>query len=201
MPARTYLLALLLGCTGATDGPTDTTDTTDDSPTTADTGPSTTGDTATFDPCATMTLEVGNAEKAHTPAESLDPVILVHGAQGGWHIDVSGLVTGTDALVGIDPLLTVVSSGTQLAGDQPSTFLMLDEVETCVGQFAGVRAYVDDAEVPKGIDDYQAFICTLEDEELDLSVVVTDVATKTSTEQSLRLVAKLDVLDATYNCP
>ncbi len=199
------LLSLFLACTGptTTTDSTDKTDSTDESTGTGETAsPETgdtfveTGDTATVDPCAALTLEVGNGADEHLPLSPGDPVRVVSGAQGGWHIDVSGILTGTTSIVSVHPTVTRVSDGLQLAGEQPPAFLALVPSGECGGEFREVRAFIDDHQP---VEPYEDFICTLGGEELEIEVEVVDIkATDVTITETIRVLATSDPADA---CP
>lgn len=194
------LLALLLACpsetttdttspTGETDSPTADTDAPTGS--TADTT-----DTGSTGSCGQPTLEIGTGAEAHTPLQDDDPVRLVSGDQGGWHIDISGLITNTTSIVSVLPTVTRVSDGLQIAGDQPPAFLALVGTQECEGTFHGVRAYIDD-HVYSG--EYVDFICTLGGEALELHVQIEDLKDPGSVaERTVRVIAVNDPADA---CP
>lgn len=206
-----WLALSAAGCTGArgadatdptvpdavsSDADTDTDTGTAPSATGSTGGTGDTGDTA-VDPCAVPAVQLGNGADAHLPLADGDEVIVVHGPQGGWHVEVSGLVTGTGATVGVLPALTRLSDGLKLAGYQQGAALALVPAETgaCGGTFWGVRAYVDDA-LPA--DDPDAFICALAGERAILSALVTDLTTWMTAHAEVEVVLRSDPYEG---CP
>lgn len=209
--------SLLWSCTGDTTDPSGSNPTgSDTGPTDTDTGPTiptgpitTTGDSGTTSACPEPALEIGNGAVSHEPLESGVAVTLVHGSQGGWHVDISGRITGLGDLVGISPSVVRLSDGIQLAGDQPPWFVQLLPLpdDPCSMEFAGLQALIDDLPLPAEYVDYQAFICSLDGEVLELSASVVDLNEATGTEPepdavaTIQVVAQLDSFDAMYNCP
>ncbi|HHO49495.1 MAG TPA: hypothetical protein ENK18_01165 [Deltaproteobacteria bacterium] len=189
----------------------DTPSPTGDSGPTVETGPvTTTSDTGgTSDPCPAPALEIGNGAVEHTPLQKGAEVTIVHGSQGGWHIEISGRITGTGELVGISSSVVRVSDGVQLAGEQPPWYVELLPLPTdaCAREFAGLQSLIDDLPLPPEFAGYQEFICSLDGEALELSSSVVDLTTATGVdpipdaEASIQVVARLDDFDAMYNCP
>ncbi|HHO54514.1 MAG TPA: hypothetical protein ENK18_27495 [Deltaproteobacteria bacterium] len=176
------LLTLLLACPTkpTTDGVEPKTTSETGSPTTDTSGSTETGttetgsttETGTPGPCALPSLQIGNGAEEHIPLSDDDTVVVVKGDQGGWHIDVSGLVGGTTGIISVLPTVTRISDGLQLAGDQPPTYLALVDTGACEGEFSGVRAFIDD---PVLTGSYEEFICTLGGEALELRVEIEDL--------------------------
>lgn len=146
--------------------------------------------------CASPSLAVGTGEQAPVLLDAGDPVRLVHGPQGGWHVEVAGVITHTGPEIAVSPTLTVPDSGLQLAGAQQPTFLALDgyDLQTCSGRFAGVRAYLDDP-LPEGSID-QALICELHGQSLQLSVSAEDLASGAVATAQVTVEAERDPADA-----
>lgn len=159
--------------------------------------PAPTGHTGTVpDPCATPSITLGSGATAHVPLVEGGPVTLAHGPQGGWHVDVSGVVVGTGQTAALTPSLTRLTDGLTIAGDQPPTWLALIPLPTCGYEFYGVRAYVDDV-VPTD----QAFICSLAGAPLELGLLVQDFQTGESWSASIEVVAALDPQDVSRCTP
>lgn len=186
-------LALITACTDVSS----TDDTSSPTATTATTGAS--GDTGTPHPCGAASLRLGRGIDTHVPLDDGDGVVLVHGPQNGWHVDLSAELRRTSDLMGFDASVVVVDSGVRIAGDQPATFVSLVRVDECVAQTSGLRFLVDDVKEPKG--GYQAFICSLDDLEIDIELTGTDLDTKAVLSDRRRARVVLDKVDATYHCP
>jgi hypothetical protein len=126
---------------------------------------------ADADPCAGVPFGVTAATGGYgyqALAEG-DPVTVVHGPQGGWHIWAGGAVTGGYGTVAVLPSVSVAVDGTVLAGDQPAQLVPLLP-STCGGTFFGVYAYLDDFSVT-GVPNQQV-ICQLDGVDLDLTVEI-----------------------------
>ncbi|MEQ1564884.1 MAG: hypothetical protein ABMA64_04545 [Myxococcota bacterium] len=165
-------------------------------------GPPSDSDSGNTDSCTSeaIQLEVGTGEMQFLKLAAGDPVTLVHGPQGGWHVWTAIQSKFSEPEVSILPSITVPSmGGLTLSGDQQAQFvaLLYDEA-TCDGAFAGLRAYVDtdQATGPTGLD----LICALEGVEMELCVNVTDIVDGRSADQCVTVTAELDAVDVP-NCP
>ena len=145
--------------------------------------------------CGEPQVELGEGYDQHGALQPGDPVVMVHGPQGGWHIDVSLRVTAFGEAVGISPLVTVIETGEQLAGDQTTDYVTLHPVSECTGETTGLRAFLDD---PGDID--QERICALSGVGLRLSATVSDLSTYEMLEASVDVTAKLDPTDEEFAC-
>lgn len=161
MRALVLLLPLIgIACSGSDDSGTDTTAGDDD-------------DDVVYTGCLAggISVDPGTGPDAFVALSSGDEVTLVHGPQGGWHIDVAGMVSNTEELVQVDATFVDTSSGTLVAGDQTGVRQALvgwDDTG-CSGTFYGVRTFVDDI----AANVTQADICALEGAELELTLTVT----------------------------
>lgn len=159
-------------------------------------------DAATTEPAtgcaADLSVEIGTGALAYEPLEDGDTVTIVHGPQGGWHIETGAIVSATAQEVSILPRIVVPSLGdVQIGGDQQPQFqaLTLYDAAVCSGQFYGVRAFVDDLEPPPDGLTYQEFICSLEGLELEFSVEVSELGADGIGSDSVTVVAALDSSD------
>jgi len=108
----------------------------------------------------------------HEALQDLDDVVIVHGGQGGFHVDVSGIVRNVSSVVNVRSILTVESTGQQIAGDiAPLAYLLgnYDE-DTETGMFSGERALIE-----VEIADTTEEICPFEAEVMELCVEVSDL--------------------------
>jgi hypothetical protein len=107
-------------------------------------------------------------EVGYRPLEPGDEVRVVHGAQGGWHVDVAGRVVGAGPEVAVQVTLTE-TSGREISGAQGAAWLGLADHDeaSCAGTFTDVHAMIDaqldrtDAEVVCGLD-RQAVVLAVE---------------------------------------
>ncbi len=142
-------------------------------------------------PCA-LRVEAGNGVDQHVPVLDGNSVTVVHGIQGGWHVDVSGLVGGTSSQVGILIDVVRVSDGSLVSVEQVETFQALANYDGCTGTFFSFQALVNTPPYPPP----QQFICELVGEELDLVIDVRDLADDTLAAQTtVRVVAVADASD------
>lgn len=144
----------------------------------------------------TPTLSIGNGAGMFTPLATGADVVLVHGPQGGWHIDLGGEVSGFSDLVEVEGYVRVAGEGRTIAGEeqQPSRLALVGWSDsTCSGTFYDVRAFVDD-EGQSTLD----YICALDGAPLEIEITVTDLADPTgawSATETLSAVAALDPND------
>jgi hypothetical protein len=127
------------------------------------------------------------AEPNGAPLVDGDSVELAHGPQGGWHVAVNAGVTGPTT-IRFQPVVTVVSTGLQVGGDDNAYDLRLwnRDDAACSGEMRGMIAYLDDDPI---VD--QAFICSLEGELLQLDLMAGDEPVLASVE----VVGRLDPRD------
>ncbi len=153
------------------------------------------GTTTTTSSCEDpdMTLTLGTGADSYVALAEGDPVTLVHGPQGGWHIEVSGQVAHTSQEVAILPTITVVSSGDQIAGDQNQNLMALSNFDdaSCSGEFFGVNALVGDPH-PEDTLPESCYICSLAGELLDLSITVEDFNSGDSVTETVQVIVEPD---------
>lgn len=139
------------------------------------------------------TLSIGSGAGLYAPLSSGDPVVLVHGPQGGWHIDLGGSVSGFSDLIEIAGYVTVVGGATIAGQDQqPSRVALVGWSDTtCTGEFYDIRAFVDD----EGINTLD-YICGLETQPLEIEITVTDLIDPSrAVTETLLVEAALDPVD------
>lgn len=198
------VLGLLVGCSGDTGKDTSTSTSTTTGTSTGQTTSTTTGtntgtstSTTTTNPNAASVV-VGNGETAHSALSDGDHVTMFHGAQGGWHIEVSGFVSNTGSAVAVSPTVTHTASGTVLAGVQPESFILLAgwTIASQNGVFVGTKALLDD------VADWAQMnrFCEYENEALELCVHIEDLADASiQADDCVTVIADLHV-DDVDNC-
>ncbi len=183
------LLMTLVGCAGDTTGSdTDVTGDTADTDTDTVVGDCTDGGIA---------LEVGSGELAFEALSSGDGVNMVHGPQGGWHLEAAGRVVGAKQEISILPKIVLSGMGDlQVAGDQQAQFVALAnyDAETCTGDFFGVRTFLDDVLTPPNGGTYQEFICEMAGT-ATLEITVEDITTGASVTESVEFTLGADPTD------
>jgi hypothetical protein len=122
-------------------------------------------------------LTLGQGEFAYEETSDGDPFNIVFGPQGGFHVDLAGITSGSSNLVGLLPNISRVSDGTQLAGigqenDAPVLLAGYDEA-TCTGTFFKARAFMDDYDWG---GDMWPYMCAVHGEQLDFCLEATDLA-------------------------
>lgn len=156
------------------------------------------GDGDPLDTCPSEPQVVlGTGLQPVVPLEEGAELLLVHGPQGGWHVDVGGLVTIPTLEVAVNA--TLVLDGRQLAGDQSPLYTVLAAYDdaTCDGEFYEVRAYVDDelATLPGGTDVLLDYICPLGGQRVTLTVEVSDIDREVVLTDTIEGVIVLDPYD------
>ena len=94
---RVWISCALVGC-GAPAADTEIVDTDGSTPSSVDTDVDLTEDSGTCWDRA-LQVEVGGGITAYVPLATGDGVVMVHGPQGGWHIDAGARVLNTHATV------------------------------------------------------------------------------------------------------
>lgn len=183
------VLWALLACTDEAPGPDDT------APATSPedrAGPTDTGtDTATeTDPCTTPALAVGTGIDAYTPLTDGDPLTVVFGPQGGWHVDVGAEVFGVEQIVSIESELQWGAEARSLTGTPLPQTLALVPSKPCGWSLFGQRAFLDPALFDG--DDAAGFVCGLEGQPGTLRLQVTDVADAVTLDDEVAVVLRRD---------
>ena len=95
------------------------------------------------DPCleSEAWATIGTGESAWEDLASGDPVVMVHGPQGGWHMLGSARVGNMGRYVQIHYTITDLQSGIMVADNRYTIALQM--TETCTGEFPGMYAYLD----------------------------------------------------------
>lgn len=145
-----------------------------------------------------LAVQAGTGEDGFVALEPLDTVTMVHGPQGGWHVDTSGLVTGSTGQVSAAPRLVLRDSGETIAGDQQPQYLALVDYRDaeCDGTFYGVRAFLDDQmEARDTATTPQEVICGYAGRIAELTVDVGDLTTEETTSAAVEVTLELDPRD------
>jgi len=159
-----------------------------------------------------MALVPGTGADSFIPLVGGEDVTIWHGPQGGWHIETAGEATHSPQSVSILSVVTaidqpqdVVIAGAGGSADAELKGLVAYDDALCSGKFWGVRAFIDDIEPPAG-SSLQDVICTLEGQQLEIEITVSEIATATATvpprsaTSSVVVTAALDPVDAAENC-
>ncbi len=198
-------MSVLLGCGGGrvddsdsrvsdTDSlqgaPSDT-----DEPTPTDTGGGTTTDCTVGGP----TLELGvGATHDYALIEDDEDVPLIHGPQGGWHIDTAGRVTGSSQLVMLSyqvysPDLNEILGG---VGVPPWNLALASyDPDRCVGEFWARESRLDDDPPATWSGDMLELICWLDGRVLEWRVTLEDLKTGGTDTRDVRIVVRRDETD------
>jgi hypothetical protein len=159
-----------------------------------------------------MALTPGTGADAFEPLVGGEVVTIWHGPQGGWHIDTAGEafhapqnVSILSVVTAIDAPVPTVIAGAGGSVDAELKGLVAYDDQICSGQFWGVRAFVDDV-APPGGSSLQDVICTLEGQQLEIEITVSEIAQAGATTpprsatSSVIVIAGLDPVDAAENC-
>lgn len=183
IPALAALGVWLAGCSGSS----------------SDADP--TGDTSSdpVDACTLgdITVAPGTGASAYLPLAEGDHVTMVHGPQGGWHIESAGLVGNATPEVAVHPVITVPEMGDlEVSGTQQGAFIALSGYDeaSCTGNFFNVRAFLDTdrATGPSDID----FVCSLAGKTLAFSIEVSDISGARMSVGTVNVIADPDPADA-----
>lgn len=117
-------------------------------------------------------LDVGTGSNGFEALESGDPLVMVHGPQGGWHMLGSVRTHNMEPIVRIQFVVTVASSGAEVANNSLYVQTITDPDDPCVGVYPGMYAYLNVADLVDGDDDTPPEL--LGYETLVFTAVVTD---------------------------
>jgi hypothetical protein len=140
-----------------------------------------------------IAVDPGMGDLAYEPLADGDTITIVHGPQGGWHVETAGFVERSQREITILPTLRT-ETGQQITTNSQPEFKALvgyDEA-VCQGTFYNVRAFVDDTAGPSTA---QENICLLEGRTLELSLTVGDIVSDRETTTTVNVVAALDPID------
>lgn len=165
------------------------------SPSDDDTGTTPSGACASGD----ISLDIGSGDEIYAPLADGDPVTIVHGPQGGWHVETAGLVKRSEKDISILPVITLPDLDLQITTNSQPEFKALVgyDAASCEGTFTGTRAFID-AKAGPGTD--QQNICALAGRTMSLSITVSDIVSGRSHTSTVSVVAALDPLDVP-ECP
>lgn len=151
----------------------------------------------TLDACPAPLLVPGTGYDPVEPVAEGAEFRMVHGPQGGWHVDTGALVTFPTREVRVAPRLLLDER--QIAGEQTPTYTVLADYdeETCTGNFYEVRAYVDDefADLPVGTDLLHDYVCPLAGQALTVELEVSDIDRETVLTERVTGTLLLDPYD------
>lgn len=139
-------------------------------------------------------LSIGTGYEEWVELAEGDPVTMVHGPQGGWHILGSARVDNTEQVVSIDYSVAVKSTGEVVADNSYRVALVLDE--ECSGYFSGMYAYLHVEDIAQGEDDTPPEL--LADEELVLRMEIVDTAER-AVAADLTVIGAPDPMDQVEN--
>ncbi len=194
------LVAVATACSGTSDDGTggDTAAATDTDTDTTDTD---TTDTDTTGAAACQgvapSVAIGTGVFSYEPFTSGQPVEIVYGSQGGWHLDTAALVEGMGPVVQFKGIATVVSTGDIIAGENDAP-VAIDlttpglgtwDDTTCTGSFYGQYTFVDDVDLNG--DTLIKAICSLDEEDIEFRIEVSPLDGDAASD-SVVLFARVD---------
>jgi hypothetical protein len=134
-------------------------------------------------------LVLGIGAEEFAPVEAGDSVTLIHGPQGGWHLEAAGLVQQSAPEVSVQPRVIVPElDDLELVGQQGPTFVALVGYDPAVreGVFYNVRGLLDSD---------QELVCSLAGLTLRYEITVAEFTTDRTATASIDVVAALDPAD------
>jgi len=150
------------------------------------------GCAAPSDPCfdTEAWATIGTGENQWEDLNEGDPVTMVHGPQGGWHVLGSVRAGQMGPYVDIHYTITDVKSGTLVANNLYKVGLQMDE--ECSGLFPGMYAYLDVTELAVGEMDTPPELLAYHQLELTMNI-----SNEYGHEvlETLRVIAQLDPMD------
>ncbi len=110
-------------------------------------------------------IEVGTGAASFVSLNEGDPVVMVHGPQGGWHLLGSVRAWNMTDVVQIHFLVTVEETGAVVADN--SLYVQMIREEECLGVYPGMYAYLNvtaladgDRDTPPELLAYQRLVFT-----------------------------------------
>lgn len=135
-------------------------------------------------------VEIGTGETDFQTLAPLEPVVMVHGPQGGWHMLGSVRVHSMDPIIEVHFTVHDEESGTEVSDNTYRVAVVMDG--ECSGFYPGMYGYIDVSDMatetatrPPEVLGYRTVILTME---------VTDYSGRSVTEQ-LRVTAQPDPID------
>lgn len=135
-------------------------------------------------------VAIGTGEQQWVDLIEGDPIVMVHGPQGGWHILGSAKVANMGEKVSIHYTITDVESQVKIADNLYNIRLGMDE--DCGGLFPGMYAYLDVSELALGEQNTPPELLAYN--ELELSMRISNEFEMEVTK-TIRVIAQLDPKD------
>jgi len=93
-------------------------------------------------------IEIGTGSASYEEIEALDPVMMVHGPQGGWHMLGSIRAWNTTPIIRISYDIRAVDSDVFISQNEYHVMLAMDE--ECSGYYPGMYGYLDVSPLASG---------------------------------------------------
>ena len=188
-PLAAIGIALAMGCTSATQDPKPEDATGDD------TGePGSDGDDTGSGPVACTDLpprvEIGTGDSTSETLVEAEPVVMVHGPQGGWHMLGSVRTHSMHNIIEVHYTVTDVDSGVRVSDNNYRVAVVQDG--ECTGYYPGMYGYLDVTELATDIATRPPEV--LGYKLVDIQMTVTDYEGREVTE-TLRVTAQPDPVD------
>jgi len=145
---------------------------------------------------APATVEVGGGAMDFEPASDGDPVTMVHGPQGGWHVLASVRLDAVDPIVSLHYTIAVQPDGAVVSDNTYRVQILQDT--PCGGYYPGMYGYLLVDALAEGELDTPPEL--LAGRELLLRIDIEDQAGRTASD-TLTAVAALDPMDADTGTP
>lgn len=187
-----FLLMTLASCASSPSGPKDSADPPGpadgdvDGDADVDGGVDDTGSESCWD--ASPTIEVGTGETTFERLDDGDPVVMVHGPQGGWHMLGSVRIHSMESIIDVSYTITDEASGVRVSDNTYRVAVVVDG--ECTGFYPGMYGYltVDEMGTPGRPPDLLSY------KTLEMKMDVTDYGDRTASK-TVRVVAQPDPVD------
>jgi len=138
----------------------------------------------------TPTIEVGTGETTFEPLEDGDPVVMVHGPQGGWHMLGSVRIHSMESIIEVSYTITDEISGVRVSDNTYRVAVVVDG--ECTGFYPGMYGYltVDELVTPAANRPPEL----LSYKTLEMKMDVTDYGGRTASK-TVRVIAQPDPAD------
>jgi hypothetical protein len=123
--------------------------------------------------------EIGSGEGEWVSLSEGDPVTMVHGPQGGWHMLGSLWAANVEQIVEIEFTITVEETGAVVSDNKYRVALVPDG--ECAGYFPGMYGYLAVSDIAEGALDTPPELLSYQN--LVMAMTVTDSAGRTASAE------------------
>jgi hypothetical protein len=113
-------------------------------------------------------IEIGTGSSTFESVTELDPVMMVHGPQGGWHMLGSIRAWNTTPIIRIAYSIRAIEEDVLISDNDYHVMLAMDE--ECSGYYPGMYGYLDVSPLAQGELDEPAELLSYASVEMSMSI-------------------------------